>query len=139
MTKKKDPDDLAKMGRPKIELDPEKVEALAALQCTYEEIAHGLGICADTLEKIRKEDPTISDAIKKGRTLGRRSLRQLQYKAAKSGNITMLIWLGKQYLGQSDKAEITGAERGPIVIVRSSKEHKKILEERRKREEGDGH
>ena len=33
--------------------------------------------------------------------------------------------------------EITGAERGPIVIVRSSKEHKKILEERRKREEED--
>ncbi|MCW4050514.1 MAG: terminase small subunit [Candidatus Bathyarchaeota archaeon] len=33
--------------------------------------------------------------------------------------------------------EITGPERGPIVIVRSSKEHKKILAERRKREEED--
>ena len=27
-------------------------------------------------------------------------------KAAERGNISMLIWLGKQMLGQTDKAEI---------------------------------
>ncbi len=131
MTKKKDPRDLEKP----IVLDPSKVEALAAIQCTYEEIADGLDISLSTLERRRKDTPEIDEALKKGRTLGRRSLRRLQYKAAKSGNITMLIWLGKQYLGQSDKAEITGAERGPIVIIRSTEENKKIQEERRKREE----
>jgi len=125
MTKKKDPRDLEKP----IVLDPSKVEALAAIQCTYEEIAHGLNVSVSTLERRRKENPEVEEAIKKGRTLGRRSLRRLQYAAAKSGNITMLIWLGKQYLGQSDKAEITGQDRGPIVIMRTRKQGKKKKEE----------
>ena len=30
------------------------------------------------------------------------NLRHWQLEAAKSGNTQMLIWLGKQYLGQSD-------------------------------------
>lgn len=34
-------------------------------------------------------------------------LRREQYKAAMGGNTTMLIWLGKQLLGQSDKSEQT--------------------------------
>jgi hypothetical protein len=33
------------------------------------------------------------------------SLRRLQAKKAAEGNVTMLIWLGKQYLGQSDRQE----------------------------------
>ena len=37
---------------------------------------------------------------------GRASLRRMQYVAAKKGNATMQIWLGKQYLGQKDKQEI---------------------------------
>ena len=32
-------------------------------------------------------------------------LRRQQIEAAKKGNATMLIWLGKQLLEQSDKAE----------------------------------
>jgi len=131
MTKKKDPRDLEKP----IVLDPSKVEALAAIQCTYEEIAHGLNVSVSTLERRRKENPEVEEAIKKGRTLGRRSLRRLQYAAAKSGNITMLIWLGKQYLGQSDKAEITGQDRGPIVIMRTRKQGKKKKEEEDERQD----
>lgn len=34
---------------------------------------------------------------------GQTSLRRSQLDAAKKGNATMLIWLGKQYLGQADK------------------------------------
>jgi hypothetical protein len=34
-------------------------------------------------------------------------LREIQMKTAKSGNVTMQIWLGKQRLGQSDKTENT--------------------------------
>jgi hypothetical protein len=30
----------------------------------------------------------------------------MQFKAAEAGNPTMLIWLGKQYLGQSDKQDL---------------------------------
>ena len=34
------------------------------------------------------------------------SLREKQYDVAMSGNVSMLIWLGKQVLGQSDKQEV---------------------------------
>ena len=33
------------------------------------------------------------------------SLRRQQFKSAEAGNVTMQIWLGKQYLGQTDKVE----------------------------------
>ena len=92
-------------GRPKIELDPAKVEALAALQCTFDEIASGLGVSTDTLDRRRAENPEIAEAIKKGREEGTRSLRRLQWEAAEKGNVTMQIWLGKQWLKQSDKHE----------------------------------
>ena len=35
----------------------------------------------------------------------RRSLRKWQYNLAKQGNLGMLIWLGKQYLGQREKTD----------------------------------
>lgn len=42
----------------------------------------------------------------------------MQFKAAEGGNATMLIWLGKQYLGQSDKTqqEISGPEGKPVQV-----------------------
>jgi hypothetical protein len=46
---------------------------------------------------------------------GRMSLRRLQWKKAQEGNTTMLIWLGKQYLGQSDKQELTGKDGKSLV------------------------
>lgn len=110
MTKKKDPRDL----KQPIILDSSKVEALAALQCTFDEIASGLGVSKATLDRRRKENPELEEAVKRGRELGKRSIRRLQYEAAKEKNVTMLIWLGKQWLGQSDKHELTGKEGGPI-------------------------
>lgn len=34
------------------------------------------------------------------------TLRRLQWKAAEGGNATMLIWLGKQLLGQKDSSHV---------------------------------
>ena len=31
----------------------------------------------------------------------------MQWQAAEGGNTSILIWLGKQYIGQKDKAEST--------------------------------
>ena len=44
-----------------------------------------------------------ADAYKKFSATGKTSLRRHQFDLAKKGNAAMLIWLGKQYLGQSDK------------------------------------
>jgi hypothetical protein len=43
------------------------------------------------------------------------SLRRKQYELAMAGNATMLIFLGKQYLGQADKREVAAPE--PITFT----------------------
>lgn len=89
-----------KTGRPKIEIDMGLVEKLANIQCTEEEIASVLGCSVDTLAR----QPSFAEIYKKGKEFGKSSLRRTQWKLAQS-NTTMAIWLGKQYLGQTDKVE----------------------------------
>ena len=90
-------------GRPKKQIDYEAVEKLAAMMCTQEEIASYLDVSTRTLQR----DAEFCHIYKKGLDKGRMSLRRMQYKAADGGNSTMLVWLGKQYLGQSDKQEMS--------------------------------
>jgi len=97
-------------GRPKLPIDPVKVKDLAMIHCTMEEIGHILGCCVQTLEN------NFLDIIKEGRDNGKASLRRMQYAKAKEGNPTMMIWLGKQLLGQSDKAETQVSGPGGAAI-----------------------
>ena len=89
------------MARPKKHnLDTEKVEQLAGFGCTNTEIASFFG-CDESL--IRK---SYSEYLSKGRDKGKIRLRQLQWRAAERGNVSMMIWLGKQVLSQTDKQEV---------------------------------
>lgn len=88
-------------GRPKFIIDYEQVEKLASIHCTQQEIATFLGCSVDTLQ----HDEKFSAIYKKGLETGKMSLRRLQWKKAQDGNTTMLIWLGKNLLGQKDKIE----------------------------------
>ena len=89
------------MARPKkYDIDPKQVEKLASYGCTNTEIGSYFG-CDESL--IRK---SYSESITKGRDSGKIRLRQLQWRAAERGNIAILIWLGKQVLGQTDRKEI---------------------------------
>jgi hypothetical protein len=86
-----------KGGRPKLELDVKLIENLAAIQCTYKEIAAVVGCSIDTLRD------RFSTHIEKGQENGKQSLKRLQWKSAENGNVVMQVWLGKQWLGQRDK------------------------------------
>jgi hypothetical protein len=88
-----------KVGRPKKELDTNMIEKLASIFCTNEEISTIVGCHPDTLAD------NFSEYLKKGRDKGKMSLRRMQWEKAQTGNTTMLIWLGKQMLGQKDKIE----------------------------------
>jgi hypothetical protein len=92
-----------KMGRPKIKVDLKQVEALAAIGCTDEEIVIILDISLSTLKNRKNSDADFVAAMKKGKAIMRSSIRRLQMAAAKKGNATMLIWLGKQHLDQTDR------------------------------------
>ena len=92
-------------GRPKkYNLDTKQVEQLAGFGCTDTEIASFFDISRTTLER------NYEHYLTKGREEGKIRLRQYQWASAKKGNVAMLIWLGKQLLGQSDKQEITTTE-----------------------------
>jgi hypothetical protein len=85
------------MARPKkYTIDIKQVENLAKYGCTNIEIAQFFGCSADLIEKSYSEFTT------KGRATQKLRLRQLQWKSAESGNVTMPIWLGKQILGQAE-------------------------------------
>ena len=72
--------------------------------CTEEEIASILN-CSRDLFYTEDNKELYRQAIQKGQSEGKQSLRRYQYELAKKGNSSMLIWLGKQWLGQTDKIE----------------------------------
>lgn len=99
-TKKPKPKPKGKGGRPKLDIDPDVVERLAFIHCTNSEIAAVVGCSVDTIAD------RFSDVIKHGREKGKMSLRRWQFKKAESGNVAMLIWLGKQCLDQRERADV---------------------------------
>ena len=108
------------MARPQktAALTAEQIEQLAAFGCTDEEIAVLAGIDERTLQR------SFAALLKKGRANLRERLRTAQVRKALGVFVektdgdgvteiyltppdnTMLIWLGKQYLGQSEKSEV---------------------------------
>ena len=92
-------------GRPRREIDYALVARLAGIGCTDAEIAAALQCSAAWFCNRKKTDEPLRDAIDSGRETGRTTLRRLQWQGAASGNVTMLIWLGKQMLGQRDRRE----------------------------------
>ena len=94
-----------KGGRPRKEFNIDAVRKLVRIQCTAEECADWFEFSADTLDRRLKEEgyDGFADFYKKHSSAGRSSLRRAQWKSAtKDRNPTMLIWCGKQYLGQQD-------------------------------------
>lgn len=88
--------------------------------CTGEDVAFVLGVSYDTLERRVKEETgeTLSDFIKKHQSFGRISLRQKQYKVALDGDVTMLIWLGKQHLSQKQNPDgVIPGEKLSIEVI----------------------
>lgn len=96
-----------KGGRPLIKVDWDQVDKMCAIHCTGEEQAAILGIDYDTLNAAckREKGKGFSDYFKQKAAGGKMSLRRKQYTTAMDGNTTMLVWLGKNWLGQSDGQE----------------------------------
>lgn len=88
-------------GRPRKQIDPEELVRLIEVGCPVTECAYILGCSVQTLYN---NFPTV---IKGEQAYRNFSLRKKQFEMAMAGNVTMLIWVGKQLLGQRES---------PIVI-----------------------
>ena len=85
------------VGRDKVPVKPEDVEKLAAIGCKDPEIADWFGIKKDTLRY------NFATELLKGRERMKQSLRRRMLDVAiNDGNVTMLIYLSKNFLGMSD-------------------------------------
>jgi len=95
------------VARKLADIDLDKLEKLAAMQCTQEEAAGFFEVARETLNrKLRQRQ--YREAWERGRLTGRISIRRKQFQ---KNSDTMLIWLGKQYLGQSDRPEADERKR----------------------------
>lgn len=105
---------MAKMGRPKFVIDYALVADLAKIHCTQQEIANILGCAVRTLQN----DDEFMRVYQTGLDEGKKSLRRWQFAAAEKGNVAMLIWLGKQLLGQRETpAEMTDDMLGKVTAA----------------------
>jgi hypothetical protein len=91
-----------------------ELEELTALQCTDEEIAGWFGVSTRTVER-RRKSRVFAETMERGRAKGRISMRRAQLRMLENGNATMGVWLGKQYLGQTDEFDINA--NGPMVVM----------------------
>lgn len=94
------------MGRPKKEINQEEFEKLCGLQCTKEEMCGWFEVTDKTLESWCKRTykKGFSEIFAEKRGKGKISLRRTQFKLAEKSP-AMAIFLGKNYLGQSDKIQ----------------------------------
>ena len=118
----------ASVGRPKADTDFELFKRLAGVQCTIVEIAAVMGVSHDTIQRRMTERDEWRQAYADAMLTGRASIRRQPFAALANGNITMMIWLGKQYLGQRDqsKTELTGADGSPLL---TDAQVRKLLED----------
>ena len=100
---------MAKMGRPRKEINKTEFEKLCFLQCTEREFCSWFDVSDETLNKWCKENydgRTFLDVFKEKRENGLISLRRTQFQLAEKSP-AMAIFLGKNLLGQTDKVEQT--------------------------------
>lgn len=118
-----------KVGRPRFEFTEERIDIireLASEGATVKELARAVGCSVDTLYA----NSTAIDAYHQGQADMKISLRHWQFLQAKSGNVQMLIWLGRNILGQKDQPiqDSTEEKREDDPLTKSLKEEAERLE-----------
>jgi len=91
-------------------IDLEQVRRMAACGCTDREIAFILGVSEAFLRRKARQ------ALDQGRAQLQKSLRRKQLEMARRGSVPMLIWLGKQYLGQRDRQDVLQTQRTVEIV-----------------------
>ena len=116
-----------KGGRPPFEFTPKvlrQIEDLASYMCTKEEVANIIGCHRTTLYRNQEA----LEAYNKGVNVAKQKIRKTQFDiATKLNSSIMAMWLGKVYLGQSDKVQNTD-DNIPLPIYDVIDEPKETIE-----------
>ena len=121
---------MSNTGRPRKVIKQEQFEAMCQIQATQEEITLVLGVTDKTLNAWcrRTYGKRFSDVFREKRRAGKISLRRKQWKLA-DRSAAMAIFLGKQFLGQTDKTEmeVSAEVQNPLRGI-STEDIKKLIE-----------
>ena len=116
-----------KGGRPAFDFSPkvlQQIQDLASYMCTKEEVANIIGCHRTTL--YRNEQAL--EAYNKGVNVAKQKIRKTQFDiATKLNSSIMAMWLGKVYLGQTDKTQNTD-DNAPLPIYDIVEEPKEVIE-----------
>jgi len=106
---------MAKMGRPKLNIDWKLFDGFCQMQCTLREIAAYFNCSEDTIERrVKKEyGQTFAEYFSKKRIGGLITLRRNMFKMSET-NPAVAIFLAKNWLGMKDKQEIS-SEDGKLL------------------------
>ena len=99
------------MGRPLKEIDGDEVFKLAKLGCTQEEIGEFFGCARSVISQRFRQEFDLGSAASKT------SIRRWQMKRAHAGSDSMLIHLGKNMLGQTEKVDVNALGGLRISVV----------------------
>ena len=101
------------MARPRTIIDQTEFEKLCGLQCSLGEIAGWFDCSEDTIERWCKRtyDQGFAEVFAQKRGRGKIALRRAQFELAKK-SAAMAIFLGKNYLGQTERQEIVASSNG---------------------------
>ena len=116
-----------KGGRPPFEFSPkvlQQIQDLASYMCTKEEVANIIGCHRTTLYRNQEA----LEAYEKGVNVAKQKIRKTQFDiATKLNSSIMAMWLGKVYLGQTDKIQNTD-DNVPLPIYDIVDEPKEVIE-----------
>ena len=116
-------------GRPIFDFTPkllDHIKDLASYMCTKAEIARIVGCSESTLQR----NQLAQEAYELGVAQAKKSIRKTQFDiATKLNSSIMAMWLGKVYLGQTDKIQNTDDNVPlPIYDIIEHEEPKEVIE-----------
>ena len=116
-----------KVTNPKIQIDFRQLEELCKIQCTANEICAVFGLSHDTLLRRCKEKygATFAEVQARFSNFGKASLRRIQFQLATKSAV-MAIWLGKQYLGQSEEVKVDDEQWAESIEILSDEQEERI-------------
>jgi hypothetical protein len=102
------------------------VEGLGRIQATTRECAAVLAVSHQTFITFMNGHPEIGEALEKGKEEGRTSLRRTQFKLAQK-NAAMAIFLGKNYLDQTDRQDINQSVTIDVTVTDARSKLERLL------------
>lgn len=102
------------------------IEGLGKIQATTRECAAVLNVSHQTFISFMNAHPEVGAAMEKGKEGGKTSLRRTQFALAKK-NAGMAIFLGKNYLDQTDRQDISQSVTVDVTVTDARSKLERLL------------